>query len=1080
MRRLVVSVLLAGCAARPVVPAPSRPERARLIAHAVLPARTFLDGPASGARLEPRFGGPFSGQPVQGFSSLQVLGGDFVSISDNGYGVPENSGDFVLRGWTLRPDFGAGRLTATPRFALSDPLRHLPWPIRNAFTTDRVLTGADLDPESLVRAPDGTFWLGDEHGPFLVHVDAAGRVLEAPFEVPIDGGVLAGPDSPFLRANLMLRSLEALRAHAVAAGASPPVASMDHRWLTSAEQVRALHVAGFRVIPWTVNAPARLEELLRWDVDGVITDRPDLAASFALAGRELQGHRGARGLAPENTPAAFALGLDAGANVLELDLTGTADDEAVVWHDAALAPPKCEGVPDGGLLIPSTRLAVLSRLACAGTLAEFPLQRRDAGSHRLMTLTDALRLPGRLNLETKVHGTGQPHDDAVWLTRLLIRRVLEADAGARVTLQSFDWRSLELAHREAPWLQTVALFGDRSSRAADDARAGLPWPERAPAVNVSRSAGFENLALDGDGQHLVAMLEKPLPGHDACLAWRFDLTTKRFGLAFRFPLDARATAVGDLALVDERTGYALERDDTERRADGFKRLVRFTRFGRAGRGGHQAHRGGPARPRAARRRRLLVPVLDHRGCGAARRRPRRHHQRQQLPLRARAVGDGARRDGAAARRATLSGRRRAPVCCAGEEAVDRHAAALVWKLGLAESEVALVRRNGEERWRLPGGPLLDGEPWSAAAHRHAKAELDRALRVGDFVEASIDGERSRLYFDLILVDAAPAQYETASGQVCFVTAERALSLLDDGRDQQTLRVHRAPAPLRSASPTPAQQLRLFLSGLNVSFRQLQRALALQWAEQRALEANGITAASRQARDELAAAEALACDEPESGWAMLKRARRTQLAAMTPERRRAQWLIIREEAKRKLERSWRGTAARALMGGDDEPSPDAMAAVAELLDGYHDSYFDRARLIQTRLALMTLLLFLVLTVLESVWWWKGSTDQLLFGVPLMRVAPLLGVVGAICSSLVSSLGANSTRRPQVIVDSMLVFGRVALGAGSGLGMVLLLGTTVTSVEVLAALAFVAGFSERALPAQVERLFGELDNGQKETK
>jgi glycerophosphoryl diester phosphodiesterase len=578
MRRLLPWLLLAGCTARPVAPTPSRPERARLVARAVLPADTLVPGPESGARLEARFGGPFPGQPVQGFSSLQVLGGDFVSISDNGYGVPETSGDFVLSAWTLRPDFTSGRLEATTRFVLSDPHRHLPWPIRNAFTAERVLTGADLDPESLVRAPDGTYWLGDEHGPFLVHVDDAGRVLEPPFEVPLDGGALTGPDSPFLRPNLLLRSLEALRAHAHEHDAGTPIASPDHRWLTSPEQVRALHVAGFRVVPWTVNDPARLEELLRWDVDGVITDRPDLAVAFAIAGKELHGHRGARGLAPENTTAAFRLGLAEGANVLELDLTATADDEAAVWHDATLSAPKCPGIPDGGLLIPATRLEVLSRLACGGTLAEFPLQRRDAGSHRLLTLTDALQLPGRLNIETKVHGTGLPHDDAAWLTRLLIRRVREADAGARVTLQSFDWRSLEVAHREAPWLQTVALFGDRSSRGSDESRAGLPWPERSAPVNVSRSAGFEDLALGAGGRHLVAMLEKPLAGDDACLAWRFDLTTKRFtGLAFRYPLDARATAVGDLALVDERTGYALERDDTERRGDGFKRLVRFTR-----------------------------------------------------------------------------------------------------------------------------------------------------------------------------------------------------------------------------------------------------------------------------------------------------------------------------------------------------------------------------------------------------------------------------------------------------------------------------------------------------------------------
>lgn len=574
MRRTWLVLLLVGCTTAPIVNDTPKPLRARLVARAVLPAPTFVEGPVSGSRLKE---GPFAGQPVQGFSSLQLTPEGLLTVSDNGYGVPETSGDFVLRASALKPDFTTGTLTATTRFVLSDPSRHLPWPIRNDSTSDRVLTGADLDPESMVRAPDGTFWLGDEHGPFLVHVDGAGRVLEPPFPLVLDGGVLAGPDSPFLRANLLLRALEALRADAVRHNAGTPIASPDHRWLTSPEQLHALQTAGFRVVPWTVNEPARLAELLAWNVDGVISDRPDLAAAFLDAGKEVQGHRGARGLAPENTAAAFRLGLAAGVTVLELDLTGTADDEALVWHDAVLAPPKCPRVPDGGLSIPATRLEVLRRIECDGLLPTYPLQRRDAGSHRVMTLTEALRLPGRLNIETKVHGTGLPHDDAAWLTRLLIRRVSEVDAGARVTLQSFDWRSLQVAHQEAPWLQTVALFEDQTGRKPVAARAGLPWPQQAVDVRVGRSAGFENLGLSADGRFLIAMLEKPLPGDTDCLAFRFELATKQWaGVAFRYPLDSRAKAVGDLTLVDDRFGYALERDDTERRADGFKRLTRFT------------------------------------------------------------------------------------------------------------------------------------------------------------------------------------------------------------------------------------------------------------------------------------------------------------------------------------------------------------------------------------------------------------------------------------------------------------------------------------------------------------------------
>lgn len=566
MRWLLI-ILLASCSSKPVRPEVTQPQRALLVGRAVLPANTFVDGPPSGSRVE---GGQFPSQPVQGFSSLQLTPSGFLSISDNGYGVPENSADFLLRAWRLEPDLTTGVLKASTLFVLSDPSRQLPWPIVNENTTERVLTGADLDPESFVRVADGTYWVGDEHGPFLVHVDERGRVLEPPFELPLDGGALLGADSPFLRANLMLRSAEALK---VATGTR--TLSPDHRWLSSAEQVKALHTAGFRVVPWTVNDPARMEELLRWNVDGLITDRPDLAVRDA--GKELHGHRGARGLAPEETPLAFALGLDAGATVLEFDLTATADDEALVWHDPTLSPPKCPRAPDAGLLVPATKLEVLRRIDCDGLLAEFPQQRRDGGSTRLMTLTEALRLPGRLNIETKVHGTGLPHDDAAWLTRLLIKRVQQADAGARVTLQSFDWRALAIAHAEAPWLETIALFGDRTTRAPAETRLGMPWPERSASINVLRSSGFENLSVTADGNFLIAMLEKPLPGQTDCLAFRFDLRAKRWaGLAFRFPLDERAKAVGDLTLVNERFGYALERDDTERRTDGFKRLVRFT------------------------------------------------------------------------------------------------------------------------------------------------------------------------------------------------------------------------------------------------------------------------------------------------------------------------------------------------------------------------------------------------------------------------------------------------------------------------------------------------------------------------
>ncbi|NIS31376.1 MAG: hypothetical protein GWO04_16165, partial [Actinobacteria bacterium] len=58
----------------------------------------------------------------------------------------------------------------------------------------------------------------------------------------------------------------------------------------------------------------------------------------------IQGHRGARGLRPENTLPAFETALDLGVGTLELDLHLSVDGVVVVWHDPVIDPAKCGAV----------------------------------------------------------------------------------------------------------------------------------------------------------------------------------------------------------------------------------------------------------------------------------------------------------------------------------------------------------------------------------------------------------------------------------------------------------------------------------------------------------------------------------------------------------------------------------------------------------------------------------------------------------------------------------------------------------------------------------------------------------------
>ncbi|MEV7396916.1 esterase-like activity of phytase family protein [Aeromicrobium sp. NPDC092404] len=199
-RRVAGSIATAlACAAFVPVAASGDPqhERAghepRLLARATLSADHQALGPASGALATPANGrqGPFPGQVIPGFSAAIDNGdGTFWAQPDNGFGAKGNSADFLLRLYLVKPQWktaagGAGRITILRHLTLSDPRGKIPFPIVNEATNDRVLTGDDFDIESVQRGRGGSFWIGEEFGPFLLHVDSRGRVLSAPVPFPL-------------------------------------------------------------------------------------------------------------------------------------------------------------------------------------------------------------------------------------------------------------------------------------------------------------------------------------------------------------------------------------------------------------------------------------------------------------------------------------------------------------------------------------------------------------------------------------------------------------------------------------------------------------------------------------------------------------------------------------------------------------------------------------------------------------------------------------------------------------------------------------------------------------------------------
>lgn len=173
-----------------VVPARAAedPPYVTLAGRAVLPADTFAAGPPSGSAIEGSPNGratPFASQPVQGISAvIPKWNGNWLAMSDNGFGSKANSPDYRLRWYEVDVDFGNGNVDVVGFTELSDPDGQIPFPIANTWG-DRVLSGADFDLESFRQVPDGSFWFGEEFGPYLIHTDAEGRLIDAPIDTPV-------------------------------------------------------------------------------------------------------------------------------------------------------------------------------------------------------------------------------------------------------------------------------------------------------------------------------------------------------------------------------------------------------------------------------------------------------------------------------------------------------------------------------------------------------------------------------------------------------------------------------------------------------------------------------------------------------------------------------------------------------------------------------------------------------------------------------------------------------------------------------------------------------------------------------
>lgn len=248
--------------------------------------------------------------------------------------------------------------------------------------------------------------------------------------------------------------------------------------------IAAAHQQGLQIVPWTVDDAPTMASLIDRGVDGLITDYPDVGRQvIAQKGIKLprqyaspfdvEGHRGARGYRPENTLPAFAYALSRHVTTLELDTGVTKDGVLVISHNRAINGVHCHDTapafpgdpmyPYAGDLIKDLTLAEIKTLDCGFTDPGFPLQVRvPAQMPTLQELFDYVRAhatyPVRFNIETKISPLVADTVPYNVFTQKLVDAIRSNGLESRAMIQSFDWRTIMLAKKLDPKIETVALI----------------------------------------------------------------------------------------------------------------------------------------------------------------------------------------------------------------------------------------------------------------------------------------------------------------------------------------------------------------------------------------------------------------------------------------------------------------------------------------------------------------------------------------------------------------------------------------------------------------------------------------------
>jgi glycerophosphoryl diester phosphodiesterase len=208
---------------------------------------------------------------------------------------------------------------------------------------------------------------------------------------------------------------------------------------------------------------------------------------------DIQGHRGARGLRPENTIPAFLMALDSGVTTLELDIAITKDKQIIVSHEPWMSASICVDSSGNAISEKDERKFNIYQMTYdqvqlfdCGSIgnSKFPQQEKmktskpllrdvivavenQIKSHATYEVDYNIEIKSSPDGDKKFHPTVDEFSDLIYQ---LVDEYLPLD---RVVIQSFDFRVLKYWHQKYPEIRLSALIENTKSIDANLADLGF-------------------------------------------------------------------------------------------------------------------------------------------------------------------------------------------------------------------------------------------------------------------------------------------------------------------------------------------------------------------------------------------------------------------------------------------------------------------------------------------------------------------------------------------------------------------------------------------------------------------------------